>query len=97
MKEYTKAKIASDLQLDLLQFLDDDQLKADVLDYLLAPLIELKNKILIQYGKYLPVSDDKRTQQIRKLFADDFLRKYPHYRKKLRASLRQNGLLLRRK
>ncbi|MCC5013736.1 MULTISPECIES: hypothetical protein [unclassified Legionella] len=83
MKEYTKAKIASDLQLDLLQFLDDDQLKADVLDYLLAPLIELKNKILIQYGKYLPVSDDKRTQQIRKLFADDFLRKYPHYRKKL--------------
>ena len=83
MKEYTKAKIASDLQLDLLQFLDDDQLKADVLDYLLDPLIELKNKILIQYGDYLPVSDDKRSQRIRKLFADDFLRKYPHYGKKL--------------
>ncbi|STX37528.1 hypothetical protein [Legionella feeleii] len=82
MKEYTKAKIASDVEQDLLQFLDDDQLKADVLDYLLDPLIELKNKILIEYGEYLPVSDDKRSQQIRKLLADDFRQKYPHHSEK---------------
>lgn len=94
MKEYTKAKIASDLQMDLLQFLKDDQLKADVLDYLLDPLIELKNKILIQYGEYLPVSDDKRSQQIRKLLADDFRQKYPHHREKLEGILEATWMVI---
>lgn len=94
MKEYTKAKIASDVEQDLLQFLDDDQLKADVLDYLLDPLIELKNKILIQYGEYLPVSDDKRSQQIRKLLADDFRQKYPHHSEKLEGILEATWMVI---
>lgn len=83
MKEYTKAKIVADLQQDLFQFLDDDQLKADALSYLLDPHIELKTHILRRYSNYLPVSDDKRIQQIRKIFADDFLLKYPQHKRQL--------------
>lgn len=94
MKEYTKAKIASDLEQDLLQFLVDDVFKADVLSYLLDPLIDLKNGILIRYGDFLPVSDDKRIQQIRNLFAKDFLQKYPHHKEKLESIFEQRWIAI---
>lgn len=83
MNEYLKAKIAADVNQDLLQFLGEDNLKANILQYLVDAHDDLKQRVDQEFGGSLPASQDLQVRAIRQIYADDFSAKFAQYQAEL--------------